>query len=335
MPDKPRLSESRINLLEKIDGWKEFAIVSRSEIVADNKKTIFDLAKGGAVRPTKGKHPLAGAFNEYISPKSSSYDQAFTLEIQTLRPDWFPSIMVSQKKQQLLQLATDGGDKPPRGSMLYNCLKKYMNPNSDVYDPEFKSQILLARPDWFVGRKDGSNRKKQELLKLAAEKSGKPSQRTVLGNAFCRYTNPNNGCYDNVFVKKIQKLAPDWLLTITERVDENKKELLKAAISGSKKPKHLSNRLSFYTTKNSGCYDRKFDKQIRKLRPDWFMTNKAKAGQKKLEILKLASSGSKKPLQSHYLGNVLNKYTNKNSGCYDPKFDKQIRKLRPDWFKAC
>ena len=32
------------------------------------------------------------------------------------------------------------------------------------------------------------------------------------------------------------------------------------------------------------------------------------------------------------LGDALRRYTDPNDPEYDPKFDKEIRKLRPDWF---
>lgn len=34
------------------------------------------------------------------------------------------------------------------------------------------------------------------------------------------------------------------------------------------------------------------------------------------------------------LGEALRRYTNKDSDSYDPKFDKQLRMLRPDWFEV-
>ena len=33
------------------------------------------------------------------------------------------------------------------------------------------------------------------------------------------------------------------------------------------------------------------------------------------------------------LVNALSRYTNRNSGVYDPIFDKYIREIRPDWFE--
>jgi hypothetical protein len=54
---------------------------------------------------------------------------------------------------------------------------------------------------------------------------------------------------------------------------------------------------------------------------------------KKQELIALAKSGAKRPSQKSPLGGVLSNYTSKSSSSYDPDFDKEIRTLRPDWFR--
>ena len=115
--------------------------------------------------------------------------------------------------------------------------------------------------------------------------------------------------------------------------DINKKLLLEMAKNGKDKPScktKLGWALYNYTYKSSGSYDPVFDKQIRKLRPDWFVST---SKQNKKLLLEIAKNGKDKPSRKTKLGGVLYNYTYKSSDSYDPVFDKQIRKLRPDWFK--
>jgi hypothetical protein len=112
---------------------------------------------------------------------------------------------------------------------------------------------------------------------------------------------------------------------------ENKLILLEMARNGEGKPKqghYLYNAIGIYTNKNNASYyDPVFDKQIRKLRPDWFIHN---VEENKKKLLLMAKNGENRP--SKTLRQNLYNYTNKRKGGYDPVFDEQIRKLRPDWF---
>lgn len=115
---------------------------------------------------------------------------------------------------------------------------------------------------------------------------------------------------------------------------ENKQLLLKMAERGDDRPKWktpLGRALSPYTTKGQGSYDPEFDKQIRDLRRDWFVNS---ATEKKKQLLEIARRGDDKPHWKSVLGQAFYNYTSKSQkSSYDPEFDKQIRELRPDWFK--
>jgi hypothetical protein len=80
-------------------------------------------------------------------------------------------------------------------------------------------------------------------------------------------------------------------------------------------------------------YDAKFHKKMKKLRPDWFLSQSEVADQKKKQLIKMAKNGENRPSHDKTrLGQALSNYTRKSSHVYDPVFDKTIRKLRPDWF---
>ena len=91
-----------------------------------------------------------------------------------------------------------------------------------------------------------------------------------------------------------------------------------------------------YTCRSKDSYDPVFDAAIRQLRPDWFEKTSIP---KKVKLLAIARSGANRPSskskdkETAALGRVLGFYTlNTTTGrsCYDPVFDAEIRKLRPD-----
>lgn len=108
-----------------------------------------------------------------------------------------------------------------------------------------------------------------------------------------------------------------------------KRLLLETARKGEPKPDHKTKMgmcLNNYTKKTSKTYDPSFAEEIKKIRPDWFVSS---SRQKK--NLLLAMQGPK-PKYTDPLGLALDSYTRKKSDSYDPIFHKQIKKLHPDWF---
>ena len=66
----------------------------------------------------------------------------------------------------------------------------------------------------------------------------------------------------------------------------NKQLLIKVAKNGESRPSQktrLGKRLSDYTKKTSRTFDATFYKIIKKLRPDWFVSQTEKADKKKIE----------------------------------------------------
>jgi superfamily II DNA or RNA helicase len=172
---------------------------------------------------------------------------------------------------------------------------------------------------------------KAKLLKLAREGAKKPHYKSSLGSALIRYTNQSSGSFDPEFNEKIRDLRPDWFVN-TAAV--KKETLLRMAKNGYQKPPensplytalHMS-----YTRSVSNSFDPEFNKEIRKLRPEWFV-NTADANKK--ELLKLASEGAQKPHRETSLGSALKTYTCSSSKIFDAEFNKEIRELRPEWFK--
>ncbi len=237
----------------------------------------------------------------------------------------------NQTKQQLLEMARNGEDRPvQKNHSLATKLCNYTNPNIRGYEPEFDKEIRALRPDWFYN----PSQTKQQLLEMARNGEDRPvAGKHPLGYRLSSYITQGHNNYDAKFDKKIRKLRPDWF---PYNPSQTKQQLLEMARNGEGRPivrKHpLGSKLCCYTNSNNGSYDPKFDREIRELRPDWFVNT---ADIAKQQLLEMARSGKDRPAAGkHPLGHKLHKYTNPNKrDCYDQKFDKEIRTLRPDWFK--
>lgn len=237
-----------------------------------------------------------------------------------------PSDSANQKKQQLLEMAKNGEPRPNRKCHFGKALYSYVYALSGCYDAEFYKQIRKLRPDWFVTQFDIADQKKQQLLEMARNGEARPIHgKHPLAGCLYKYI-----LADPLFKQKIENLRPDWLI---DPVAENKRIIIQMAKNGEPRPiighHPMARFLVRYTDKTQAYYYEDFDEEIRSLRPDWFIDTRHK-------ILEMAKNGDPRPSRrNHPLGGMLIKWTSKKSKCYDPKFDKQIRKLRPDWFKAC
>jgi len=255
-------------------------------------------------------------------------------------PGW-ESIYIESKhassdknKKELLTLARKGGERPnQKMSSLGIALCSYTNKSHKSYSEAFTKEIKKLAPHWFENTAD---KKKEELLELARKGGERPTQRNhPLGVALSHYTIKLDKSYDEVFAKKIKKVAPYWFISRSDIANQKKKELLKLAKSSKKAEKRpnlktaLGSSFSHYTRKSSGSYDAFFTKRIKKIAPHWFENS---ADENKKELLKLARNG-KRPIATTSLGSALCKYTSKLSGYCDAIFTKEIKKIAPHWFE--
>jgi len=217
--------------------------------------------------------------------------------------------------------------RKPTMKQLARALSRYTNKSSPTYDFKFDKKIKEIRPDWFSSV---ASKHKIRLLEMAKNGESRPLPKTLLSNALCSYRCSGHVSYDYNFSITIGGLRPDWF---ENSADVKKRKLLKLAKSGGDRPywgSSLVIALSSYLQKGKLSYDETFDKEIRKLRPDWF-ADTAKENKKKL--LKMAENKERRPSATkHPLAKALVRYTNKKNKGYDPVFDKKNRKLRPDWF---
>jgi hypothetical protein len=183
--------------------------------------------------------------------------------------------------------------------------------------------------------------KKKRLLEMARSGQPRPPRgKKSLGTVLLEYTLPNNKNYDAEFDKEIRALRPDWFFLQYEKVAEKKRMLLEMARNGESRPSKdgssLGRFLTSYTTQNrGGCYDLEFDREIRALRPDWFVSQTDQTVEYKRLLLDMARNNQTRPKQvDGGIGNALCRYTQKGNEGYDLEFDTEIRGLRPDWFMS-
>ena len=294
------------------------------------KKKLMKMAEEGEEKPKKGIGLYCSLLN-YTSPTSKFRDKDFDQKIRRARPDWFMS-SAQKKKQILLKMAKDKEPKPSSAKTnLGKRLEHYLNPNGKHHDPDFTKKIRKLAPHWLVTHFDTAIQKRQRLLAMAKRKEPKPKQTTELGRALVNYTCKNSESEDRDFIAKIKRLAPHWLIPQSQSSEQNKRRLISMAKNGQPKPKTnttIGARLNDYTRRED-TYDPVFDKEIRRLAPDWFVPSSEK---KKLQLLTMAKNGEPKPNQKTKLGQAFANYTRKNSESEDQDFINQIKKIRLDWF---
>lgn len=130
---------------------------------------------------------------------------------------------------------------------------------------------------------------------------------------------------------KIKKIAPEWLVSRAEIVNQKKKLLLEMARKSESKPKQttkLGSALGVYTNPKNETHDPVFTKKIRKIAPQWFDSS---SEMNKRRLLAMAERGEKRPVAGNTMGNVFRNYTTADNTCYDSEFTKKIRRIAPHW----
>jgi hypothetical protein len=117
-----------------------------------------------------------------------------------------------------------------------------------------------------------SDYKRQKLIEIARNGKSKPTTKTKLGKLLSNYTNKASLTYDANFDKTIREIAPNWFVSTSQIM---KDKLIEIAINKKPKPSRktkMGRALSEYTKKSSRCFDSDFDKTIRKIAPNWFLS---------------------------------------------------------------
>lgn len=175
---------------------------------------------------------------------------------------------------------------------------------------------------------------KENLLEMAKNGKPKPSYKTKLGIYLLRFLCEKGKDYDAEFEKDLKETNSSWLKSKTDCVKEQLLEMAKKGESRpntrSKSRSKLFNSFYCFISPNSEIYDSKFEDELRQVNPLWFVKSSDK---NKEELLKMARDGKLKPPYKLGIAKALKSYLYKQSSCYDPVFDAEIRRLAPHWFK--
>jgi hypothetical protein len=174
---------------------------------------------------------------------------------------------------------------------------------------------------------------KRILLDMAKNGEDRPKRKTKTGRLLCSYTTKCEKSYDKDFEKTIKSARPDWFCS--NQSNENKIKLINMARNNKSRPNQttrIGRALCCYTNDNSKSCDEAFNNKIRCLRPDWFVSLVDVANKKKIDLIKMAKSGSLRPNSKTKMGRALCNYTLKSSASYDKIFDSKIKKIIPVWF---
>lgn len=305
-----------------------FASVNMSE---ENKLFVIAMARNNEHRPSQNTK-LGACFQNYISPNSKAYDPNFHQLIKDLRPDWFINSAVKMK-EYLISRARNGDECPSTykhstDHKIGMALRRYVNPNTNVYDLVFDQTIRSLRPDWFD--ESTASLKKKMLIQMAVNNESQPTRGShpQLALAFYRFINPASDRYDADFTINIRGLRPDWFENKNDSFEE---ELVLMAKSKKPRPRQKTEIGAFLTRCTTGKNKNSdFSLKLRELRPDWFIPTSTSNKEK---LVGIAKSGVPRPPFSSKMGQALSCYTTK-SGCYDEEFYYTLIHLRPDWFKS-
>lgn len=221
----------------------------------------------------------------------------------------------SETNKELLMAMPNGAARPSWKTKLGQALARYIMPNGDCYDAKFDKAIRKKQPQWWL---DSVLENKRQLLAMpkGIKRPLPPPEGPKLGRALADYVSPASKTYDPEFKKAIQKKHPQWWSVL-----ENKRQIL-AMPKGAERPirgTKLGNALR-------PGRDPEFDKAIRKKQPQWWFGRSYKNKRRLLAMPKEA----KRPNSKTRLGCTLLCYT--LASCYDPEFDKAIRKKQPQWW---
>lgn len=251
------------------------------------------------------------------------------------------------RKATLVERAAAGAPKPTMSikqseedRLLTHAFYNYTQ-DRDGHDPVLTATLRAMRPDWFVAVHDSAGRK-AELLRRARAGDPVPTRSgpdKPLAVALYNYTYPKSNVYDPEFVKGLKAVRPDWLEPRRSKTEANKTKLRALAKTQVTRPQGSMGTLfaNYAIRKDCGTYDPKFAKEMKKLRPEWFVRSSTR---RKKTILSWAARGhiklrfrSGKPGESS-LAHMLPRYTTPGNQCYDAVFTAKLLAIRPEWVKG-
>jgi superfamily II DNA or RNA helicase len=231
---------------------------------------------------------------------------------------------VEENKRLLLEMAKRGDTRPTRELKIGRFLNAVTS-STPIHDSHLSNALRAIRPDWF--RNSRLEDSKRKIIELASSGFPRPDHKSRLGAFLVSYTSGKTP-RDSTFNHEIRKLRPDWFRD-TKKASLDAR-VLEMAKKGESRP-NSKTALGKWLTRRL-CRDTRFSEIVRRMRPDWFASNRTMSNKNALRDT--AKRGDSRPKQSSTLGSALVTYVCATSNSYDPEFAEEIRKLRPDWFRS-
>jgi Uma2 family endonuclease len=171
---------------------------------AEHKRQLLKMMRDGKPKPPKNS-TLGQALRSYLRSDRGTFDPEFKKLTAKLSPEHWNTVTVkSKEKEELLVIASQGGPKPRKDSVIgrrfRNVAKCKTEANRKLFD-----RICKINPNWLWH--DASYYKKL-FLEMARRGDPKPVSNSKLGAKLYRYMDPRYKAFDAKFVKAIKKIAP-------------------------------------------------------------------------------------------------------------------------------
>lgn len=236
-------------------------------------------------------------------------------------------------KKKLIKLASSGAEKPKYYSSEGRRLSSYVCKTSAAYDKKFTYKIKKIRSDWLDSQEERVKKNKKMFLEMAARGEKRPNKRKdPKGAIFSSYVCPSQPTFDKKFRDQIKKINPEW---IEKKSDIKKNQLLRLAKKRKSRPNWNTPLGKFFADciyrKDRKGFDKNLYEKLKKVRPNWFVSQHQLCEKKRQEILKLAKNKklSKKDIQKK-IKTFVNYIQGKTRN--DKDFVRKLKKIRPEFF---
>jgi len=255
----------RVLALDALAGILNYQDMTKEEAQAE----LFAMGERGEKKPKEGD-PLYIRWTSYTTKSQAGYDKEFSIMHRRLFPLWYVST-AEVNRLRFLDMQRDGCTRP--SGTDFELFRNYTNPLCGSFSQIFVDECVKIENNWLPSRhNDGSvsDGQREELLKIALMKGGRPSQKTKLGRMLNNFVNPRSKNYHANFTKDIKRISKEnrlgWFLN--ESSDTAKELLLSMARGGHDRPSRNTEegkQLSKYLAR-----DQVFRDLIRYLAPNWF-----------------------------------------------------------------
>lgn len=229
---------------------------------------------------------------------------------------------VKNNKKMFIEMALNGEPRPnkhthPMGAVF----SSYTSPSQPTFDEKFTNTIKRIKPEWILPKYEIY---KKTLIKLIKAKKPKPNFKTKEGSAFADFTNPKRKSFDPKFYLFVKKNAPDWLESSMTMATKSKQKIIELAKKGLSMNQIKQKIKTFPNYMRNNSCNKKFRQELKRIRPEFFLTRSEIACEKKKKALLFAKNNKKPdPVLLRHVYRWVHK---------DDKFREEMIRLSPSWY---